>query len=72
MQTIFLTNKQKQMGEQNKDSKRTVCEIWSRVNGYLRPVSQYNDAKVSEWKERKFFDLDNSKCKREAPCECDK
>lgn len=57
MQTIFLTNKQKQMGEQKQEVKRQPCEVYSRVNGYLRPVSNWNDAKQSEWKDRVVYDL---------------
>jgi len=36
-------------------TKRQECEVYSRVTGYLRPVKQWNDAKVSEWKDKKFF-----------------
>ena len=32
------------------------CEVYSRVVGYLRPVSQWNDGKQSEYKIRKMFD----------------
>jgi anaerobic ribonucleoside-triphosphate reductase len=32
------------------------CEVYSRVVGYLRPVAQWNDAKQSEFKDRKLFD----------------
>lgn len=32
------------------------CEVYSRVVGYLRPVSQWNDAKQEEFKSRKTFD----------------
>ena len=32
------------------------CEVYSRVVGYLRPVSQWNDAKQAEFKDRKVFD----------------
>ncbi|MFQ6065371.1 MAG: ribonucleoside triphosphate reductase [Candidatus Bathyarchaeia archaeon] len=32
------------------------CEVYSRVVGYLRPVSQWNDGKQSEFKIRKMFD----------------
>lgn len=39
--------------------KRTPCEIYSRVTGYLRPVKQWNDAKQSEFKERKTFIVNN-------------
>jgi ribonucleoside-triphosphate reductase len=31
------------------------CEIWTRVMGYYRPVSQYNQGKKSEFSERRFF-----------------
>jgi len=34
---------------------RTKCEVYSRVVGYLRPVSQYNAGKKAEWKDRKEF-----------------
>jgi ribonucleoside-triphosphate reductase len=36
--------------------KDTECEVFSRIVGYLRPVSQWNDGKQEEFKERKFFD----------------
>ena len=34
---------------------RTRCEVWSRVMGYMRPVSSWNAGKQSEWHERKPF-----------------
>ena len=34
---------------------RQKCEIWTRVMGYHRPISQWNDGKQSEAKERKYF-----------------
>jgi len=40
---------------------RQPCEIYSRVNGYLRPVSQWNDAKIEEFKDRRFFKLNKEK-----------
>ena len=36
---------------------RQRCEIYSRVNGYLRPVSNWNDAKQAEWEDRKAFKI---------------
>ena len=36
-------------------SKRTECQIWSRVVGYLRPVDKWNDGKQEEFKDRKLF-----------------
>lgn len=38
-----------------KDEERTRCEVWSRVMGYHRPVSDWNPGKKSEYKERKQF-----------------
>ncbi len=32
------------------------CEVYSRVVGYLRPVSQWNDAKAREFHDRGLFD----------------
>ncbi|MFP3903173.1 MAG: ribonucleoside triphosphate reductase [Armatimonadota bacterium] len=34
------------------NSERQPCEIWTRVMGYYRPVSQWNDGKQSEHAER--------------------
>ena len=38
--------------------KRTECEVYSRVNGYLRPVSQWNDGKQAEFLNRKNYRID--------------
>lgn len=35
---------------------RQPCEIYSRVVGYLRPISQWNDGKQAEFAERKTYD----------------
>ena len=37
------------------DSERQVCEVWTRVMGYHRPVSDWNIGKQSEHAERKFY-----------------
>jgi len=37
--------------------KTTACEVYSRVVGYLRPVSQWNRGKQQEFKNRKTFDI---------------
>ena len=34
------------------------CEVWSRVMGYFRPVSQWNKGKQSEFLSRKEYNLD--------------
>lgn len=38
-----------------RDEERQPCEIWTRVMGYHRPVSQFNPGKKSEHAERKHF-----------------
>jgi glutaredoxin len=37
-------------------AERTKCEIWTRVMGYHRPVSQYNHGKKSEFYSRTYFE----------------
>jgi anaerobic ribonucleoside-triphosphate reductase len=37
------------------DEERQVCEVWTRVMGYYRPVSEFNIGKKSEHAERAFF-----------------
>ena len=38
-----------------KDEERQVCEVWTRVMGYYRPVSEFNIGKKSEHAERTYF-----------------
>lgn len=35
--------------------KKTKCEVYSRVCGYLRPIQQWNEGKQEEFKDRKCF-----------------
>jgi ribonucleoside-triphosphate reductase len=35
--------------------KRTRCEVFSRIIGYLRPVAQWNKGKQAEWPDRVTF-----------------
>ena len=50
-----------------------VCEVWSRITGYYRPVQNWNDGKVQEFKDRREYDVANSRlegrrlCDRENP-----
>jgi len=37
------------------ENKRTRCEVYSRVVGYLRPVNQWNKGKQQEFSDRKMF-----------------
>ena len=38
-----------------KDEERQTCEVWTRVMGYYRPVSEFNIGKKSEHVERMYF-----------------
>ena len=38
-----------------------VTEVYSRITGYYRPVQNWNDGKSQEYKERKVYDIANSK-----------
>ena len=44
-----------QSGTGAKTAQRTRCEVWTRVMGYHRPVSQFNRGKKSEHSERTHF-----------------
>ena len=35
--------------------KRTRCEVWSRIVGYMRPIRYWSDGKQAEWEDRKVF-----------------
>ncbi len=37
------------------DEERQPCEIWTRVMGYHRPVSEFNKGKKSEYYSRVCF-----------------
>ncbi len=38
------------------DAERQPCEIWTRVMGYFRPLSEFNIGKKAEFLKRKYFD----------------
>jgi len=44
------------MSDQIKNEERTKCETYSRVVGFLTPVSQWNKGKKEEFKDRQTFD----------------
>ncbi len=49
-------------------------EIYSRITGYYRPIANWNDGKVEEYKHRKTYDLGNSdlKTKKNDACKMEK
>lgn len=48
------------------DSERQPCEVWTRVMGYLRPVSEFNKGKKSEFYSRVCFVEEKCGCGCEA------
>lgn len=36
-------------------------EVYSRITGYYRPIQNWNDGKTQEYKQRKEYDMNNSK-----------
>jgi len=45
------------MNKEKNEKKRTECEVYSRVVGYLRPVNQWNKGKQQEYDDRKMFEI---------------
>ena len=46
--------------EKLKDEERQPCEVWTRVMGYHRPVSNFNPAKQQEWADRCLYETPES------------
>lgn len=44
------------------EAKRTRCEIYSRVVGYIRPVNQWNEGKQAEYADRVEFKVGGCAC----------
>ncbi len=42
--------------QDEKDNGRTRCEVYSRVVGFLSPLSQWNRGKKEEYRDRVTFD----------------
>ena len=40
---------------------RQLVECYSRIVGYIRPISQWNIGKIQEFKDRKFFKMPDEK-----------
>ncbi len=43
-------------------------EVYSRITGYYRPVQNWNDGKTQEYKDRKVYNIANSKLTHEGCC----
>jgi len=48
------------------DSCNAECEVYSRVVGYLRPVSAWNKGKRAEWRVRKTYAFERAEAAKEA------
>ena len=46
-------------------------EVYSRITGYYRPVKNWNDGKAKEFKMRKTYDIEHSKCSKDCECGCE-
>ncbi|MDO5436352.1 MAG: ribonucleoside triphosphate reductase [Clostridia bacterium] len=42
-------------------------EVYSRITGYYRPVQNWNDGKLQEFKDRQVYDIDNSHLTHQGP-----
>lgn len=49
------------MVKEDINEKRTKCEVYSRVVGYMRPVNQWNRGKQQEFTDRKVFNMPEKK-----------
>lgn len=47
--------------DKENENKRTKCEVYSRVVGYMRPVNQWNLGKQQEYEDRKVFKMKKTK-----------
>lgn len=53
------------------DEERQPCEVWTRVMGYLRPFSEFNVGKKSEFRSRVYFSEAKTIESCASFCECD-
>lgn len=51
------------------DAERQPCEVWTRVMGYFRPVSEFNIGKKAEYAERICFAEAKAVCAKNAHAE---
>ena len=45
------------------------AEVYSRITGYYRPVQNWNDGKIQEFKERRIYDINAARKERQAQSE---
>lgn len=47
--------KKSKVSQENLVAKRTRCEVFSRIVGYIRPIAQWNPGKYAEYFDRKTY-----------------
>ncbi len=52
-----MDNKNNQKNETSPNACGEPCEVYSRVTGYFRPVSNWNHGKKEEFNNRKTFEI---------------
>ncbi len=62
---VYVTVREKTMDT----SRRIPAEIYSRVVGYFRPVSQWNRGKKEEFRERKELAVNSCSSRQTTPSE---
>ena len=69
MRQIFYKRRSDSQYEMTKNNKKQQkkTEVFSRIVGYLRPVSQWNEGKKAEFKLRTNFDLHKQQKKDSSP-----
>ncbi len=50
-----IVSDKEDLGGGLRPEERQVCEVWTRVMGYHRPVASFNEGKKGEHYERQFF-----------------
>ncbi len=51
-----LLKELEELNRELENVKGEKCEVWTRVMGYHRPVSEFNRGKKSEFYERRYFE----------------
>ena len=42
---------------EKKKTKKVLCEVYSRIVGYLRPVQNWNEGKRQEFEDRQTYQI---------------
>jgi len=43
---------------EKKKGKKVLCEVYSRIVGYLRPVQNWNEGKQQEFEDRRTYRIE--------------